>query len=244
MSARPRFVHSTAFPSLTGTRPSLTFTSRVQCSGTRPSCERCLARGHSCVYVDDPKRVRRTVSTTSLDRRSHHPQSRSLSRRTSPQSIPAESPLDDAYYSSPCSHVIGVLPLEPDSEAELSTAVELSHENTYDGGFPPVIQLPETPYMLSIQPASLDQPTDAPPASVHSPQPMRYSQLGSLLTISVPGSDEIPALDSTSSSPASSSSQSTPLLDYQSGMYDPSFVAGGFGYDRCVLSSLPHFFHP
>ena len=131
-----------------------------------------------------------------------------------------------------------MLPLEPDSEAEFPTAVGLNHENTYDAEFPSVIQLPETPYMLSIQSASLDQSTNGPPASVLSPQPMRYQQLGSLLSISIPGGDEVPVLESTSSSPASSSSQqSTPLLDYQSGGYDPSFVPGEFGYDRCASPS-------
>lgn len=140
--------------------------------------------------------------------------------------------MDDAHYSPSCSPVIGILPLEPDSETEFCTAVELKHEDTYDGEFPSVMQLPETPYMLSIQSASLDPSITAPPASVLAPQPMRYQQPGPLLSISIPGSDEVPALESTSSSPASSSSQSTPLLGYQSGMYDPSFVTGEFGYDR------------
>jgi len=136
--------------------------------------------------------------------------------------------------------VIGVLSLELDSETEFSTAIKLNHEDLYDGEFPSVIQLPETPYMLSIQSVSLDQSTNTPPASVLSPQPMRYPQLGPLLSISIPGSDEVPALESTSSSPASSSSQPTPLLGYQSGMYDPGFVAGEFGYDRYVLPCCRH----
>ena len=224
-------------------RPScfLTFAFRIQCSGTRPSCERCLARGHSCVYVDDPKRVRRTASANSLGHRSHHLHSLSVSSlRTSPQSIAAESPLDDIYCSSPSSPVIGTVPLEPDFEADLSTPVELSHEDPYDNKFHPVIHLPETPYAFSIQSATLDQSPDPTSASVLSPQPMRYPQLGSLLTVSVPGSNEIPVLDSTSSSPASSSSQPTPLLGYQTGMYDPAFISGGFGYDRYVLAPLSH----
>ena len=218
---------------------------RVQCSGTRPSCERCLARGHACVYVDDPKRVRRTASANSLGRRSHHLQSLSASSlRTSPQSIAAESPMDDAYCSSPSSPVIGIMSLEPDFEAGLSTPVELNHEDPYEGKFHPVIHLPENPYAFSIQSATLDQSPDPTSASVLSPQPMRYPQLGSLLSVSVPGGDEVPILDSTSSSPASSSSQSTPLLGYQAGMYDPGFIAGGFGYDRYVLAPLDHLVLP
>jgi hypothetical protein len=138
--------------------------------------------------------------------------------------------------------VISILPLEPDSEAEFSTAIKLDHEDPYDGEFPSVIQLPETPYMLSIQMASLDQSATTPPASVLSPQPMRYPQLGPLLSIAIPGGEEVPALESTSSSPASSSSQPTPLLGYQSGMYDPSFVAGEFGYDRYALSLSSQYF--
>jgi len=125
------------------------------------------------------------------------------------------------------------LQLEPDSEPEFPTAVEFNHETSYDGEFSSVIQLPETPYALSIQSASLDSP-NPPPGSVHSPQPMRYPQLGSLLSISIPATDEIPALESTSSSPASTSSQSTPLLDYQSGVFENGFVPGEFGYDRYV----------
>jgi len=232
----------TNLPSRSPISSLLTPASRIQCSGTRPSCERCLARGHSCVYVDDPKRVRHSASNTSLGRQSHHPQSRSFSRRTSSQSIAAESPLDDARCSSPCSPVIGGLSLELDSEADFSAAIKLNHEDPYDGEFPSIIQLPETPYMLSIQSASLDQSTSTPSGSVISPQPMRYPQLGSLLSVSIPGSDEIPALESTSSSPASSSSQPTPLLGYQSGMYDPSFVTGEFGYDQYALLLLSHDF--
>jgi hypothetical protein len=213
----------------------LTSASRIQCSGTRPSCERCLARGHTCVYVDDPKRVRRSVSNTSLGRRSHHSQSRSLSRRTSPQSITAESPLDDPHCSSPCSPVMGILPLEPDSEAEFSTAIKLDHEDPYDGDFLRSFNSPRPHTCSPSNRHSLDQSINPPPSSVLSPQPMRYPQLGPLLSISIPGGDEVPALESTSSSPASSSSQSTPLLGYQPGMYDPSFVAGEFGYDRYVF---------
>jgi len=184
------------------------------------------------VYVDDPKRVRRTVSGTSLEA-----QSRSVSNsgRTPPQFTTAESPLDDVHYSSPCSPLMGVLPLEPDSDAEFHAAVELTHEDPYGAGFSSVIQLPETPYMLSIQSAALDQPVDTPPSSVLSPQPMRYPQLVPLLSISIPGCDEVPALESTSSSPASPASQSTPLLGYQPGVYHNNFVADEFGYDRCVL---------
>jgi hypothetical protein len=210
----------------------LTSVSRIQCSGSRPSCERCLARGHTCVYVDDPKRIRRSTSTTSLCHRSQPAPSRSISRRTSSQSIMAESISDDIYCSSPQSPVMGALQLEPDSEVEFSTAVELNHEDPYDGEFSSVIQLPETPYMLSIPTASLDPSANPPPGSVVSPQPMRYPQLGPLLSISIPGTDEIPALESSSSSPASSSTQSTPLLGYQPGMFDHSFVTGEFGYDR------------
>ena len=208
---------------------------RVQCSGTRPSCERCLARGHTCVYVDDPKRVRRTVSGTSLET-----QSRSVSNsgRTPPQLITVESPLDDVRYSSPCSPLMGILPMEPDSEAEFHAAVELTHEDPYGGGYSSVMQLPETPYMLSIQSAALDQQIDTPPSSVLSPQPMRYPQLVPLLSISIPGGDEVPALESTSSSPESPSSQSTPLLGYQPGLYHNSFVGDEFGYDRCVFPLL------
>ena len=210
--------------------------SRIQCSGTRPSCERCLARGHTCVYVDDPKRVRRSVSGTSLGPRSHRTESRSFSnsRRTSSQFI-AESPLDDTHFSSPCSPVMGMLPLDPDSEVEFSAAVEFTHEDPYGGGFSSVVQLPETPYPLSIQSASLDQSANASPSSVLSPQPMRYPQLAPLLSISIPGGEEVPALESASSSPASPPSQPTPLLDYPSGMYDQNFVAGEFGYDRYVF---------
>lgn len=219
----------------------LTATSRVQCSGTRPSCERCIARGHTCVYVDDPKRVRRSTSNTSLCHRSSHSQSRSVSRRTSSQPIMAESLLDEAYCSSPPSPIMSGLQLEPDSEPEFPTAVELSHEPSYDGEFSSVIQLPETPYALSIQSAPLESPIP-PPGSVHSPQPMRYPQLGSLLSISIPGTDEMPALESTSSSPASTSSQSTPLLDYQPGMFEHGLVPEEFGYDRYVLHLLFGYF--
>jgi hypothetical protein len=125
-----------------------------------------------------------------------------------------------------------MFPPEPDSETEFSATIELAHEDPYDGELTSVIQLPEAPYMLSIQSASLDQSANPPPSSVLSPQPMRYPQLAPLLSISIPSGNEIPALESTSSSPASSSSQSTPLLGYQSGMYDPNFVTGEFGYDR------------
>ena len=111
------------------------------------------------MYVDDPKRVRRTVSSTSLET-----QSRSVST-----------------------------------------------------------------------PTALDQSTDTPPSSVHSPQPMRYPQLVPLLSISIPGGDEVPALESTSSSPASPSSLSTPLLGYQPGTYHNNFAVDEFGYDRCVI---------
>ncbi|KAF9652436.1 hypothetical protein BDM02DRAFT_2975168 [Thelephora ganbajun] len=163
---------------------------KAKCSGTRPSCERCLARGHTCVYVDDPKRIGRSTSSISLCRRPQHIQPISVSRRTSSQSIAAESPLDDANCSSPCSPIIGLLPLDPDSEPEFSAAFELNHEAPYDGEFSSVIQLPETQYVLSIQSAPLDQSINPPPASVLSPQPMRCSQLGPLLSISVPGSDE------------------------------------------------------
>lgn len=204
---------------------------KAKCSGTRPSCERCIARGHTCVYVDDPKRVRRSTSNTSLCHRSSRSQSRSVSRRASSQSIMAEPLLDETHCSSPRSSIMSGLQLEPDSEPEFPTAVEFNHETSYDGEFSSVIQLPETPYALSIQSASLDSP-NPPPGSVHSPQPMRYPQLGSLLSISIPGTDEIPALESTSSSPASTSSQSTPLLDYQSGVFENGFVPGEFGYDR------------
>ena len=133
------------------------------------------------------------------------------------------------------------LQLEPDSEPEFPTAVELSHEPSYDGEFSSVIQLPETPYALSIQSAPLESPIP-PPGSVHSPQPMRYPQLGSLLSISIPGTDEMPALESTSSSPASTSSQSTPLLDYQPGMFEHGLVPEEFGYDRYVLHLLFGYF--
>jgi len=143
--------------------------------------------------------------------------------------MPEESPLDDDHCSSPCSPVMGMLPLDPDSETDFSTPVEFTHEDLYDG----VIQLTEAPYMLSIQSASLDQSANPPPASVLSPQPMRYPHLVPLL---IPGGDDIPALESSSSSPASSSSQSTPLLGYQPGMYDHGFVTGEYGYDRYALS--------
>jgi len=187
------------------------------------------------VYVDDPKRVRRTISGTSLETQSR---SVSISGHTPSQFITAESPSDDLRYSSPCSPLMAILPLEPDSEAEFHAAVELAHEDPYGGGYSSVVQLPETPYMLSIQSAALDQPIDTPPSSVLSPQPMRYPQLVPLLSISIPGGEEVPALESTSSSPASPSSQSTPLLSYQPGAYHHNFVADEFGYDRCVSPLL------
>lgn len=152
------------------------------------------------------------------------------------QFIAPESPFDDARYSSPSSPIMGILSLEPDSEAEFPSPVELTHEDPHGCGFSSVIQLPETPYMLSIQPGSLDQPTDPSSASVLSPQPMRYPQLVPLLSISIPGGDEVPALESTSSSPASPSSQSTPLLGYQPVAYH-NFVSDEFGYDRYVFTS-------
>ena len=133
---------------------------------------------------------------------------------------------------------MSMFPPEPDSETEFSAAIELAHEDPYDGELTSVIQLPEAPYMLSIQSASLDQSANPPPSSVLSPQPMRYPQLAPLLSISIPSGNEIPALESTSSSPASSSSQSTPLLGYQSGMYDPNFVTGEFGYDRYAFTFI------
>jgi hypothetical protein len=184
------------------------------------------------VYVDDPKRVRHSTSSTSLRHRSQRSQSRPAPRRTSSHSTMTESVSDDVLCPSPRSPVMSGFQLEPDSEPEFSSALELHHESPYDGEFSSVIQLPETPYGLPIQSASLDSSGNPPPGSVHSPQPMRYPQLGSLLSISIPGTDEIPALESTSSSPASTSSQSTPLLDYQPGMFDQSFVGGEFGYDR------------
>lgn len=127
---------------------------------------------------------------------------------------------------------MGVGRLEPDYEPDFSAPVELNHEDRYDDE---IIQLPETSYALSIQSASLDPSNNPPPSSVHSPQPMRCSQLGPLLSISIPGIDEVPALESPSSSPASTSSQCTPMLDYQSGMYDQTYAAGEFGYDRYAL---------
>ena len=145
--------------------------------------------------------------------------------------------MDDAHYSSPCSPIMGMLQLDPDSEVEFSAAVELAHEDPY-AGFTSAVQLPETPYTLSIQSAPLDQSTNPSPSSVLSPQPMRYPHLAPLLSISIPGGDEVPALESSSSSPASPPSQSTPLLDYQ-GMYDHNFVGGEFGYDRCVFNFVP-----
>ena len=187
------------------------------------------------MYVDDPKRVRRSVSGTSLETQSR---SVSISGRTPSQFVTAESPLDDVRYSSPCSPLMGILPLEPDSEAEFHTAVELTHEDPYGGGYSSVVQLPETPYMLSIQSAAFDQQIDTPPSSVLSPQPMRYPQLVPLLSISIPGGDEVPALESTSSSPASPSSQSTPLLGYQPGVYHNNFIADEFRYDQCVYPLL------
>jgi hypothetical protein len=213
----------------------LTSISHIQCSGTRPSCERCLARGHGCVYVEDPKRVRRSTSNTSLCHRSHHVQSRSVSRRTSYQSILAESTLDHVRSLSPRSPVLSALQLDPDSDPDFSAVLDFNHEDSYDGGFSSAIHLPDPQCVLSVQSAPPDQSTNPPSASFHSPQPMRYPQLEPLLSISIPGTDEIPALESTSSSPASTSSQSTPLLDYQPGMLDHTFVAGEFGYDRYVF---------
>jgi hypothetical protein len=240
VSARPRSVYFSLDAFI-----FLTSASRIQCSGTRPSCERCHARGHTCVYVDDPKRVRHSTSSTSLRHRSNRSQSRPAPRRNSSQSIMAESYSDDIHCSSPRSPIMSGLQLEPDSETEFSAAAELNHEGPYDAEFSSVIQLPETPYVLPIQSTCLDSSANPPPGSVHSPQPMRYPQLGSLLSISIPGTDEIPALESTTSSPASTSSQSTPLLDYQPGMFDQSFVGGDFGYDRYVLLlSLARFGYP
>lgn len=227
VSAKPRFVHLPSIQ-LEKCLIVLTSASRIQCSGTRPSCERCIARGHACVYVDDPKRVRRSTSNTSLCHRSNHVQSRSVSRRASYQSILAESALDDVHCLSPCSPVLSALRLDPDPQPNFSTALELNHEDSYDGEFSSAIQLSESPCMLSVQSAPPDPSSST---SFHSPQPMRYPQLEPLLSISIPGTNEVPALESTSSSPASTSSQSTPLLDY-SGMIDQAFVAGEFGYDR------------
>lgn len=183
--------------------------------------------------------MRRSVSGTSLSRRSHPAQSRSISISSrTPSQFVAESPLDDARYSSPCSPVMGMLHLDQDSELEFSAAVELTHEDPYGAGFSSAGQLSEAPYTLSVQSASLDQSTNPSPSSVLSPQPMRYPQLAPLLSISIPGGEEVPALESSSSSsPASPPSQTTPLLDYQ-GMYDHNFVSNEFGYDRCVSRLL------
>ena len=130
---------------------------------------------------------------------------------------------------------MGILPFEPDSEAEFSA---LTHEDHYGGGYSSVVQLSEAPYMLSIQPSSPDQSINPPPSSVLSPQPMRYPQLVPLLSISIPGGDEVPALESASSSPESPPSQSTPLLGNQQGMYH-NFVTDEFGYNRYAII-YPH----
>ena len=64
---------------------------------------------------------------------------------------------------------------------------------------------------------------------------MYYPQLTLLLLISLPGGEEVPALESTSSSPASPMSQPTPLLDHPSWMCDQNFVTGEFLYGWYVF---------
>ncbi|OJT02783.1 hypothetical protein TRAPUB_6639 [Trametes pubescens] len=60
---------------------------KAKCTGTRPTCSRCVARGYICEYVEEAKRP-------------SHNAGRSGARQARERRDPSEEPSDDAEYSS------------------------------------------------------------------------------------------------------------------------------------------------
>jgi hypothetical protein len=152
----------------------------LQCSGTRPSCERCSARGYNCQYTTGNKRNKRAGSG-----------------RTRRQlfSTPERRYYDDDVAAAKASADLETNTLTPDdaqgSSSYFSTSDSLSPEATHSstddlvsmvsasGIDPCQRQFSE----ISQHPSSIPRVSDVESSSVYAPQPLRHTQTISLLSV-------------------------------------------------------------